>query len=50
MRPVMDLKSQLKCSLRGAEEHLSDACILELSAVTKDSLTQLSLEDGKRKV
>ena len=50
MRPVMDLKSQLKCSLRGAKEHLADAYILELSAVTKDSMTQLSLEDGKRRV
>ena len=49
MRPGMDLNSLLRCSLRGAKEHLSDACNVELSAATEDSMTQLSSEDGKRK-
>ena len=43
MRPVMDLNSSLKFSLRGAKKHHSDTYNLELSVVTKDSMTQLSL-------
>ena len=34
---------QLKFSLRGAKRHHSDTYNLELSVVTKDSMTQLSL-------
>ena len=49
MRPGMGLNTLLRCSLRGAKEHLSDACHVELSAATEDSMTQLSSEDGKRK-